>query len=118
MAEAFAESFGAKGVKAYSAGSHPKGKVNPQAIQVMQEKGLDLSRKNSKSIQDLPEKSFDYVVTMGCGEECPFIPSKATLSWEIPDPKGKDLDVFREVRDLIGQKVGNLLEEIKSSRGS
>ena len=114
MAEGFAKTVGKEWVLAESAGSHPVPSVNPFAVQVMQEKGIDLSGKRPKSAQNLWGESFDYVVTMGCGDACPVIPTQKQIDWDIPDPKGKSLDVFRDVRDLIRGKVGELLEEIKS----
>ncbi len=118
MAEAFAASFGKGIVEAYSAGSHPAPQVNPDTVRVMKEIDLDLSQHRSKSIQDLAEKRYDYVVTMRCGEVCPVVPTQAVVAWDIPDPKGKGLGVFRAVRDQIALRVRELLEEIKSSQES
>ena len=118
MAEAFADYLGKGSIQAERAGSRPSGMVNPDPVQIMKEKGIDLSQKISKSVQDLSGAPYDYVVTMGCEEACPVVPIEGALAWDIPDPKGKDLSVFREVRDLIGGKVKALLEEIKSSQGS
>src|SRR5580692_6077350 len=73
MAEAFARIHGAGQVEAYSAGSRPSGRVNPKAVEAMKEFGYDLTVHRSKSLQDLAEKEFDIAVTMGCGDECPFI---------------------------------------------
>ncbi len=112
MAEAFAETYGHGKVVVYSAGSHPSSQIDPLVIEVMKERGIDLSSKRPKGLNDLPPVEMDYLVTMGCEETCPAIPSKKIIEWEIPDPKGKSVDVFREVRDIIEGKVKSLLKEI------
>jgi protein-tyrosine-phosphatase len=78
----------------------------------MKEKGIDLSAKHPKSLNDLPPTEMDYLITMGCEETCPAISSKKTVEWEIPDPKGKSIEFCREVRDMIENKVSALLKEI------
>ena len=78
----------------------------------MKEKGIDLSGKRPKSLNELPTIEMDYLVTMGCEETCPAVLAKKIIEWEIPDPKGKSIDVFREIRDLIEDKVRSLLKEI------
>jgi arsenate reductase len=105
MAEAFARIHGAGKVEAYSAGSRPSGRINPKAIEAMREIGYDLSGQQSKSLSELPDIEFDFVATMGCGDECPFVRAKQREDWEIPDPKHMDSDEFRIVRDLIETKV-------------
>jgi arsenate reductase (thioredoxin) len=109
MAEAFARIHGAGRVEAFSAGSRPSGKVNPKAVEAMQELGYDLTPHHSKSLQDLAGIEFDVAVTMGCGDECPFIQAKRREDWAIPDPKALPPDEFRHVRDLIERKVKELL---------
>ena len=111
MAEAFARIYG--GVDAYSAGSRPSGRVNPKAIEAMSELGYDLSSHSSKSLDDLPDELFDAAVTMGCGDACPNLRSTRHIDWDIPDPKELQPDEFRKVRDLIGSKVKELLNELK-----
>jgi arsenate reductase len=81
-------------------------------IEVMKEKGIDLSSKRPKSLNDLPSIEMDYLVTMGCEETCPAVLAKKIIEWEIPDPKGKSIDAFRKVRDIIEDMVKTLLEEI------
>lgn len=112
MAQGFAEAQGRVKLEAYSAGSRPSSEIDPLVIEVMKEKGIDLSSKRPKSLNDLPQVEMDYLVTMGCEETCPAIPAKKIIEWEIPDPKGESIDVFREVRDLIEDKVKALFEEI------
>lgn len=116
MAEAFAKAFGKGEIEVYSAGSHPSSTIDPLVIKVMKEKGIDLSGNRPRGLNDLPPIEMDYLVTMGCEETCPAIPAKKIIEWEIPDPKGKSIDVFREVRDLIEDKVRGLLKEIESQK--
>jgi arsenate reductase (thioredoxin) len=105
MAEAFARMAG---IDAYSAGSRPSGKVNPKAIEAMQELGYDLSTHYSKSLDDLPAVQFDLAVTMGCGDACPMLQTALREDWNIPDPKELPPEQFRGVRDLIGRRVKEL----------
>ena len=109
MAEAFARIHGGEGVEAYSAGSRPSGVVNPKAIESMREIGYDLATHESKSLDDLPDIEWDFVATMGCGDECPFVRAKRREDWQIPDPKEMNAADFRQVRDEIGEKVRSLL---------
>ena len=109
MAEAFARIYGGEGVEAYSAGSRPSGVVNPKAIESMREIGYDLATHESKSLDDLPDVEWDFVATMGCGDECPFVRTKRREDWQIPDPKEMNAADFRQVRDEIGEKVRSLL---------
>ena len=112
MAEAFARLHGGGGVEAWSAGSRPSGRVNPRAIEAMRELGYDLAAHASKSLDDLPPVEFDAVVTMGCGDACPFVPAKRRLDWQIPDPRDLPPAEFRAVRDRIEREVRALLEEL------
>ena len=114
MAEAFARIHGGDRIEAYSAGSRPSGKVNPKAVEAMREKGYDLTTHQSKSLNDLPNGDFDAAVTMGCGDECPFLRAKHRDDWKIPDPKHMPPAQFREVRDLIETNVKKLLQELQA----
>ncbi|TAJ61503.1 MAG: arsenate reductase ArsC, partial [Chitinophagaceae bacterium] len=88
MSQAFAIMHGGDTVEAYSAGSKPSGIVNPKAIAAMKELGYDLSTHDSKSLQEVEQYApFDAVVTMGCGDACPWMPAKQFIDWQIPDPK-------------------------------
>ena len=109
MAEAFARMHGADKVEAYSAGSRPSGQVNPKAVASMRERGYDLSLHQSKSLDEIPNVQYDFVATMGCGDECPFVQAKRREDWQIPDPKNLPPDEFCQVRDLIERKVKALL---------
>ena len=109
MSQAFARILGGDSVEAYSAGSKPSGIVNPKAVAAMQELGYDLSKHDSKSLNDIPDVEYDAVVTMGCGDACPFVRAKRRVDWQIPDPKHMPPEEFRQVRDLIKAKIGELL---------
>lgn len=112
MAEAFARIQGAQRVEAFSAGSRPSGTVNPKAVEAMSELGYDLSRHSSKSLDEIPDIEYDFVATMGCGDECPLIRAKRREDWDIPDPKDMAQDEFRRIRNLIEAKVEALLSEL------
>src|SRR5882672_7182180 len=102
MSQAFAIIHGGENVEAYSAGSKPSGIVNPKAIAAMKEKGYDLAQHDSKSLDEVKQYApFDAVVTMGCGDACPWMPAKQFIDWEIPDPREMNEDDFRKVRDMI-----------------
>ena len=113
MAEGLANNFYKRVISAYSAGSRPSGKVNPDAVEVMKEIGIDILKQSSKGFGDLPVKDFDYVITLGCKDICPFFPAKAFREWDIPDPKGKDIKIFIKTRDLIKEEIEKLVKEIK-----
>jgi protein-tyrosine-phosphatase len=110
MAEAFARIHGAGQVEAFSAGSHPSGRVNPKAVEAMAELGYDLATHRSKGLDDFNGKELDVAVTMGCGDECPWVLAKHRLEWQIPDPRDMTPEEFRKVRDLIEMKVKELIQ--------
>jgi arsenate reductase len=112
MAEGFAKKLSQDKIEAFSAGSNPSGKVDEMAIQVMRETGIDISGQKSKGFGDLEEKNFDYVITMGCKDVCPFVPARQRIEWDLPDPQGKPIEVFREIRDLIERKVKEFIENL------
>ena len=113
MSQAFAKMLGGDEVEAYSAGSKPSGIVNPKAIAAMKELGYDLSTHDSKSLDEVKAFApFDAVVTMGCGDACPWMPAKQFIDWQIPDPKEMNEDDFRKVRDMIRDNVKELLDSL------
>lgn len=113
MSQAFARIHGGEHVEAYSAGSKPSGVVNPKAIAAMKELGYDLSSHDSKSLKEVePFAPFDAVVTMGCGDACPWMPAKQFIDWTIPDPKHMEPAAFNEVRDYISSKVKALVDSL------
>jgi len=110
MSQAFATILGGENIEAYSAGSKPSGIVNPNAIAAMKELGYDLSTHDSKSLEEVKAFApFDVVVTMGCGDACPWMPAKKFVDWRIPDPKHMEPTAFNEVRDYIKNQVQQLL---------
>lgn len=111
MAEAFARVYGGDAIDAQSAGSRPSGQINPKAVRFMAELGYDLSRHASKSLDEV-EGEFDAVVTMGCGDSCPWVPARQREDWNLPDPKHMDDEGYRAVRDDIGERVKRLLERL------
>ena len=111
MAEAFAHIHGGGEVEASSAGSAPSGRINPRAVQFMAELGYDLSRHASKSLDEI-DRDFDAVVTMGCGDSCPWVPAKRREDWALPDPKDLDDAGYRAVRDEISRRVQTLLASL------
>lgn len=113
MSQAFASIHGGSSVEAYSAGSKPSGIVNPKAIAAMKELGYDLSTHDSKSLMEVEAFApFDAVVTMGCGDACPWMPAKQFIDWQIPDPKHLEPKEFNEIRDLISEKVKALISSL------
>ncbi|HMK24492.1 MAG TPA: arsenate reductase ArsC [Chitinophagaceae bacterium] len=113
MSQAFAKMLGGSLVKAYSAGSKPTGRINQKAIIAMKELGYDLKSHRPKSLEEVKEYApFDAVVTMGCGDACPWMPAKQFIDWDIPDPKEMNDADFLKVRDLIKEKVAALLDSL------
>lgn len=113
MSQAFATILGKNAVEAYSAGSKPSGVINPKAIAAMKELSYDLTAHHSKSLQEVEQYApFDAVITMGCGDACPWMPAKQFIDWQIPDPKNMEPAQFNEVRDFIKGKVEELLKTL------
>lgn len=115
LAEAFGHMLGKDILQVYSSGSRPSGKVNDKAVATMQEIGYDLTTHSSKSLQQIPDINYDYVITMGCGDECPYVRGKIRQDWGIPDPKHLDQHEFAKIRDLIKQKVMDLIQQIRNT---
>lgn len=111
MAEAFAHLHGKGSIDAQSAGSRPSGLINPKATRFMAELGYDLSKHSSKSLNEI-DGEFDAVITMGCGDECPWIPAKLRQDWGLPDPKNMADEDYRAVRDEISLRVKTLLASL------
>lgn len=113
MSQAFATILGGEQVEAFSAGSRPSGVVNPKAIAAMRELGYDLSAHASKSLEEVKVHApFDVVVTMGCGDACPWMPAHRFVDWQIPDPRAMEPAEFNQVRDLIRDRVQELLNSL------
>ena len=111
MAEAFVHIHGGDQVEALSAGSKPSGQINPKAIRFMRELGYDLTTHASKSLDEI-DGEFDAVITMGCGDNCPWVPATLREDWGLQDPKHMDDDGYRGVRDDISARVKQLLARL------
>ena len=99
-------------VEVRSAGSAPGEAVNPAAVAVLAEWDIDIAAKRPKVLTDSAVVASDVVITMGCGDVCPFYPGKQYLDWELPDPAGKPIEEVRPVRDEIDRRVRQLLAEL------
>ena len=115
MAAALLDHHGAGRVRVRSAGSEPAENVNPAVVQAMGELGVDLSKEFPKPLTDDAVQAADVVITMGCGDACPFFPGRRYEDWELDDPAGQDLAVVRSIRDEIEQRVRKLLAELDVS---
>jgi arsenate reductase (thioredoxin) len=98
--------------RALSAGTTPGDRVHPEVVEVMGELGIDLSDRTPRALTRELAEDADVVVTMGCGDECPYIPGRRYLDWDLPDPQGHSLDEVRAIRDDIGQRVRTLVAEL------
>ena len=112
MAEGFANIHGTNILKPFSAGSKASGEINNKAVIAMAEIGYDLTEHKSKGLDEFSESKFDYLITLGCNDECPNIETKLRKEWDIPDPKNMDLKDFYKVRDLIEKRVLSLIDEM------
>ena len=98
--------------QARSAGTTPADRVHPEVVQVMQEVGIEVADLKPQRLTDELGQWADVVVTMGCGDECPFIPGRRYIDWELQDPKGRPIAEVRETRDEIARRVEGLLKEL------
>ena len=99
-------------IEVRSAGSEPAQKINPIAVRAMAEEGIDITAEKPKILTTDAVKASDVVITMGCGDTCPYYPGKRYEDWVLEDPAGKDLDTVRRVRDEIRSRVQQLVEEL------
>lgn len=114
MAEAFARHLASDILESYSAGTEEYPEVKPLAVEVMEEIGISMEDHYPKLIKDIPEE-VDILITMGCGVVCPFLPSKHEEDWGLDDPSGGPIEDYRETRDLIEEKVKDLIKRIKNN---
>ena len=112
MAAGFMQNLGKDKVNVLSAGSMPKDQINPMAVEVMKEVGIDISNNQPKILTTESVKESDVVITMGCGDACPIFPGKRYEDWQLEDPAGKDLETVRRIRDEIKSRIEVLLSEI------
>ena len=113
MAGAFAQYLAGDKFEVINGGSQPADQVDPDMVKAMHEKGIDMAYRVPQSIESAISKTTpDFIVTMGCGEECPFVPGAQMLDWDLPDPAGKPPELMRQVRDEIENNVKNLIKEL------
>jgi len=112
MAAGYLQHLAGDRVQVLSAGTEPKDQVNPSAIAAMAEEGIDIAHSTPKVLTSESVQDSDYVITMGCGDACPFFPGKTYLDWPLSDPAGKGVDEVRPIRDEIRAKVEALIAEI------
>jgi arsenate reductase (thioredoxin) len=112
MAAALLDHYATGRINVRSAGSTPANEINPAVVAVMNEIGLDLSKEFPKPLTDDAARAADVIVTMGCGDACPFFPGKRYEDWELEDPAGKSADQIRPIRDEIDRRVKALLASL------
>ncbi|WP_459195558.1 arsenate reductase ArsC [Wukongibacter baidiensis] len=112
MAEAWAKHSGKGVLEVYSAGTEEYPEVKPGAVQVMEESGINMSEHYPKLLTDIPEE-IDILITMGCGVVCPYVPCSHQEDWGLEDPSGGPIEGFRNTRDIIKEKVEDLIERVK-----
>lgn len=112
MAMGFMSHLGAGRVEVRSAGTAPAERVNPVAVEAMREVGIDITAERPKVLTDEAVLASDVVITMGCGDECPFYPGKRYLDWQLDDPAGQGIEAVRPIRDQIRTRVEGLIAEL------
>ncbi|MGO4301157.1 arsenate reductase ArsC [Leifsonia sp. RAF41] len=112
MAAGYMRELSGGRVEVLSAGSEPKDQINPIAVQVMAEEGIDIAGSTPKILTTEAVKESDVVITMGCGDTCPIFPGKRYEDWDLTDPAGRPIDEVRPIRDEIKQRIQNLLAEL------
>jgi protein-tyrosine-phosphatase len=115
MAAGFLESLAGDRVEVLSAGTEPKEDINPSAIAAMAEVGIDITHNSPKVLTTEAVQASDYVITMGCGDTCPYFPGKTYLDWPLDDPAGKGVEDVRPIRDEIRARVDALIAEIDAA---
>jgi arsenate reductase len=115
MSEALFARAAAGRHEARSAGTTPADRVHPEVVAAMAELGIDVASRRPRKLTRADAEWADVVVTMGCGDECPYIPGKRYVDWGLPDPKGQSLEAVRGTRDEIGRRVEGLLGELEES---
>jgi len=117
MSQALFERAAAGRHGARSAGTTPGDRVHPEVVEVMGDLGIDLSDRVPRELTEADARWADVVVTMGCGDECPFIPGRRYVDWDLADPKDQSLDEVRATRDEIAQRVGAFVDELDGPTG-
>jgi arsenate reductase (thioredoxin) len=114
MSQALFERTSGGAHRALSAGTTPADQVHPDVVQVMRELDIDLGDRTPQMLTPELAQEADVVVTMGCGDQCPFIPGKRYIDWELPDPAGQPIERVREIRDEIAHRVHELIADLSS----
>lgn len=117
IAEAYARLLGSDLIEVYSSGSEPTEEISPNAVQVMDEVGYDLTSHATKAVTQIPDIEYDLVITMGCGEDCPEIRAKKREDWGLPDQGEGNINELRMIREQIKQKVTTLLAWYQNRAG-
>ncbi len=112
MAAGWAMALGGDRVRVLSAGSEPADRVNPVAVEAMAEVGLDIRGRTPQRWDEASLEAADVVVTMGCGDTCPYVPGTRYVDWPLDDPAGRGIEAVRPIRDEIQQRVRGLLDEL------
>jgi protein-tyrosine-phosphatase len=112
MAQGYLRALAGDRIEVRSAGSMPGNQINPSAVAAMAEEGIDISNEQPKVLTDAAVEASDYVITMGCGDVCPFFPGKHYLDWVLDDPAGQGVEAVRPIRDQIRGKIEALIAEI------
>jgi arsenate reductase (thioredoxin) len=112
MAAGYLNQLSGGRIEVRSAGSEPADKINPVAVQAMAEEGIDIAAERPKILTAEAVKASDVVITMGCGDACPYYPGKRYEDWVLDDPAGQDLNHVRPIRDQIRQRVESLVNEL------
>jgi protein-tyrosine-phosphatase len=112
MAQGFLQHLAGDRIEVRSSGTMPGNQVNPSAVEAMAELGIDISNATPKVLTDEDVRASDYVITMGCGDACPFYPGKIYLDWKLQDPAGKGVEGVRPIRDEIKVLIEGLIQEI------
>jgi arsenate reductase (thioredoxin) len=112
MSQALFEREAGDAHEACSAGTTPGERVHPEVVEAMRELGIDLADRRPQLLTDDLSRWADVVVTMGCGDECPYLPGKGYIDWDLPDPKGRPLEEVRRIRDDIARRIHALAEEL------
>lgn len=118
MSEALFARVAAGRHESRSAGTTPARRVHPEVVEVMRELGMDLATRSPKELSRRDAEWADLVVTMGCGDDCPYIPGRRYLDWDLPDPKGRPLAEVRRTRDAISARVKALVAELDAASGN
>jgi arsenate reductase (thioredoxin) len=117
MAAGYLRHLAGDTIEVRSAGSEPAERINPVAVQAMAEEGIDITAEQPKILTTEAVKASDVVITMGCGDTCPFYPGKRYEDWVLDDPAGQGIDVVRPIRDEIRHRVEHLIEELQPTAG-